>query len=89
MLNAFTALESGITRFDTAVGGLGGSPFAHGAGGNLATEDLVAVLDDCGVRTGIDIEALVGVAALVERLVGRTVPSGVAHAGPRSRLARL
>ncbi len=89
LLNAFTALESGITRFDTAVGGLGGSPFAHGAGGNLATEDLVDVHDDCAVRTGIDIEALVGDAALVERLVGRTVPSGVAHAGPRGRLARL
>ncbi len=89
LLNAFAALDAGVTRFDTAVGGLGGSPFAHGAGGNLATEGFVAVLDDCGVRTGIDIEALVGVAALVERLVGRPVPSGVAHAGPRTRRASL
>lgn len=89
LLNAFTALESGIARFDTAVGGLGGSPFAHGAGGNLATEDLVAVLDDCGVRSGIDVEAVIEVAALVEKLVGRPVPSGVAHAGPRTRRAPL
>ncbi len=85
LLNAFTGLERGVTRFDTAVGGLGGSPFAHGAGGNLATEELVAVLDDCGVASGIDIEALLSAAALVERLVGRPVPSGVAHAGPRTR----
>jgi len=89
LLNAYTALESGVTRFDTAVGGLGGSPFAHGAGGNLATEDLVAVLDDCGVRSGIDIEGVIAAAALVEQLVGRAVPSGVAHAGPRTRRAEL
>jgi hydroxymethylglutaryl-CoA lyase len=83
LANALTALERGITRFDTAVGGLGGSPFAHGAGGNLATETLVATLDDLGVATGIDIDALVAAALLVEDLVGRPVPSGVAHHGPR------
>lgn len=86
LLNAFAALELGVTRFDTAVGGLGGSPFAHGAGGNLATEELVAVLDDCGVHTGIHIERLVAAAALLESLIGRPVPSTVAHAGPRTRL---
>lgn len=85
LLNAWTALGRGVTRFDTAVGGLGGSPFAHGAGGNLATEGLVALLDDAGITTGIDVEALVTAAALVEDLVGRAVPSGVAHAGPRTR----
>ena len=83
LANALTALERGITRFDTAVGGLGGSPFAHGAGGNLATETLVATLDDLGVTTGIDIDDLVAAALLVEDLVGRPVPSGVAHHGPR------
>lgn len=85
LLNAWVAIERGVTRFDTAVGGLGGSPFAHGAGGNLATEALVAVLDDAGIATGIDVERLVLAAALVEELVGRPVPSGVAHAGPRTR----
>ncbi|NLD75160.1 MAG: hydroxymethylglutaryl-CoA lyase [Acidimicrobiales bacterium] len=85
LANAFTALERGISRFDTAVGGLGGSPFAHGAGGNLATEVLVAALDDAGVSTGIEIERLVDAALLVEELVGRPVPSGVAHQGPRTR----
>lgn len=87
LLNAWTALGRGVTRFDCAVGGLGGSPFAHGAGGNLATEELVAVLDDAGIATGIDLDGLVSVAAGLESLVGRPVPSGVAHAGPRSRLA--
>jgi hydroxymethylglutaryl-CoA lyase len=83
LANALAALERGITRFDTAVGGLGGSPFAHGAGGNLATETLVATLDDLGVTTGIDVHRLVAAALLVEDLVGRPVPSGVAHHGPR------
>lgn len=85
LVNAYAGLGLGFTRFDTAVGGLGGSPFAHGAGGNLATEELVALLDDLGVVTGIDVEGLVEAAALVEGLVGRPVPSGVAHAGPRTR----
>lgn len=83
LVNAYAALERGITRFDTAVGGLGGSPFAHGAGGNLATESLVAVLDDLGVDTGIDLQSLIEAATLIESLVGRPVPSGVAHHGPR------
>lgn len=87
LVNAYAALELGIERFDTAVGGLGGSPFAHGAGGNLATEELVALLDDLGIETGIDVDGLIEAALLVERLVGRPVPSGVAHAGPRTRAA--
>lgn len=85
LANALTALERGICRFDTAVGGLGGSPFAHGAGGNLATEVLVAALDDLGVHTGIAVEPLIEAALLVEELVGRPIPSGVAHQGPRTR----
>lgn len=85
LVNAYAALQRGVSRFDTSVGGLGGSPFAHGAGGNLATETLVAVLDDLDVATGIDVEGLVEAAALLERLVGRPVPSGVAHHGPRHR----
>ncbi len=87
LVNAYAALGLGVARFDTSVGGLGGSPFAHGATGNLATEELVAVLDDLGVATGIDVEMLVEAAALVSQLVGRPVPSRVAAAGPRHRLA--
>jgi hydroxymethylglutaryl-CoA lyase len=87
LVNAYAALERGVARFDTAVGGVGGSPFAHGAGGNLATEELVAVLDDLGLETGIRVEGLVLAAAVIEELVGRPVPSGVAHHGPRDRAA--
>ena len=85
---AHTALQLGVNRFDTSVGGLGGSPFATGATGNLATEELVAVLDDLGVATGIDVHGLIAAAAIVSELVGRPVPSRVATAGPRTRLAR-
>jgi hydroxymethylglutaryl-CoA lyase len=87
LLNAWVGLERGVRRFDTSVGGLGGSPFAAGAAGNVATEELVAVLDDCGVVTGIDVEGLIDAAALLTSLVEHPVPSAVAAAGSRSRLA--
>ncbi len=87
LANAHTALERGIARFDTSVGGLGGSPFAHGAGGNLATEGLVAVLDDLGIATGIDLDRLLDAAAILQGLVDRPLPSPVFHHGPRSRRA--
>lgn len=87
LVNAFAGLQRGVARFDTAVGGLGGSPFAHGAGGNLATEGLVAMLDDLGVDTGIDVERLLEAAGLIGELVGRDLPSAVAHHGPRLRSA--
>ena len=87
LVNAYEAITLGVTRFDTAVGGLGGSPFAHGAGGNLATEDLVHLCDDLGIATGIDLARLLEASALVAGLVGRPVPSRVAAAGPRSATA--
>ena len=77
LTNAFAALLLGVTAFDTAVGGLGGSPFAAGAGGNLATEDLVHLCDGLGIDTGIDLEAMVAVAGTVADLIGRPVPSRV------------
>lgn len=88
LLNAFAALQLGVDRFDTSIGGLGGSPFAAGAAGNLATEELVAVLDDLGVRTGIDLEALLLAAGVAAELVDHPLPSRVAAVGPRSRLAQ-
>lgn len=75
LTNAFAALLLGVTAFDTAVGGLGGSPFAAGAGGNLATEDLVHLCNGLGIDTGIDLDALVAVARSVGDLIGRPVPS--------------
>jgi len=86
LVNAYAAMHLGVRCFDTAVGGLGGSPFATGAGGNLATEDLVHLCDDLGVATGIDLAALLTASARVAEVVGHPVPSRVAAAGPRSRL---
>ena len=87
LVNLYAGLQAGVIRFDTSVGGLGGSPFAAGAAGNVATEEVVALCDDLGVHTGIGIDALIEAALLVERLVGHPVPSRVAHVGPRSRRA--
>ncbi|MGH9293982.1 MAG: hydroxymethylglutaryl-CoA lyase [Acidimicrobiales bacterium] len=86
LLNAYAALGAGIFRFDTSLGGLGGSPFADGSGGNLSTEDFVALLDDLGLRTGIDLEVLLGASQLLQSLVGHELSSRVAAAGPRTRL---
>lgn len=84
---AYAALQLGVTRFDTSVGGLGGSPFADGAAGNLATEGFVAMLDDIGVHSGIDVDGVIRAAELAGQLVGHPLPSPVARTGPRTRLA--
>jgi hydroxymethylglutaryl-CoA lyase len=82
LTNAVAAYHLGVRRFDTGVGGLGGSPFAPGAGGNLATEDLVLLLEDIGVRTGVDLDALIDVSRGLGKVLGRELPSRVARAGP-------
>lgn len=75
LVNAWAAMETGVRRFDTSIGGLGGSPFAPGAGGNLATEELVALLDDVGVTTGIRLPALLRACAIARDLVGHPLAS--------------
>jgi hydroxymethylglutaryl-CoA lyase len=85
LANVFAGLERGVTRFDASVGGLGGCPYAPGATGNIVTEDLVHMLEDMGIATGVDLDALVACAHLAEELVGRELPSQVLRAGPRSR----
>jgi hydroxymethylglutaryl-CoA lyase len=86
LANVLTALDLGVTEFDASVGGIGGCPYAPGASGNIATEELVHMLEDMGMATGIDLDALIEVAELAEKLIGRTLPSGVLRAGPRTRL---
>src|ERR1700754_1618586 len=86
LANILTALDLGITEFDASVGGLGGCPYAAGATGNVATEEVVHMLEDMGIDTGIDLDALVEAAELAQRIVGRELPSGVLRAGPRTRL---
>lgn len=86
LVNAYAALELGVTRFDTSVGGLGGSPFAEDAGGNLATEDLVYLLEDLGFRTGVDFDRLLATNKRLSGWLGRPLPSRVAGAElPRRR----
>jgi hydroxymethylglutaryl-CoA lyase len=85
LANVLAALELGVADFDASVGGLGGCPYAPGATGNVATEEFVNMVEDMGIATGIDLEAMIAAAAEAERIVGRTLPSQVLRAGPRSR----
>jgi hydroxymethylglutaryl-CoA lyase len=85
LANILTALELGITEFDASVGGLGGCPYAPGATGNVATEEVVHMLHDMGIDTGIDLDKMIECAALAQEIVGRELPSGVLKAGPRNR----
>jgi hydroxymethylglutaryl-CoA lyase len=87
LANVLAALERGVTRFDASIGGLGGCPYAPGASGNAVTEDLVHMLEDLGIDTGIDLATLIACAALAQDIVGRELPSAMLHAGPR--LARV
>jgi isopropylmalate/homocitrate/citramalate synthase len=82
LANAYAGLEAGATVFEASVGGLGGCPFAPRATGNVATEDLVYLLHGEGLETGIDLDALVGVAEWLEGVLGRPLPGRVYRAGP-------
>lgn len=83
MANLYTALEAGATMFDTALGGIGGCPNVPQAAGNLSTEDVVYMLEDMGVDTGIDLEAIIKAALLLEKILGKTLPGQVMKSGPR------
>lgn len=78
--NVQAGLRAGVAEFDSSVGGLGRCPFAKGATGNLATEDLVWLLHGLGIETGVDLEAVVRVAQWMSRTLGRPVPSRVTAA---------
>ncbi|MBE2251426.1 MAG: hydroxymethylglutaryl-CoA lyase [Myxococcus sp.] len=71
LANALVGLQLGVTTFDSSIGGLGGCPYAPGAAGNLATEDLVFMLHGMGVETGIDLNRLVEAGELAQELIGR------------------
>ena len=86
LANLYAALQLGVTNFDASVGGLGGCPYAPGATGNIATEEVVAMVEDMGIRTGIDIDLLLDAASFAQVAVGKELPSNVLRAGPRSRL---
>jgi hydroxymethylglutaryl-CoA lyase len=84
LANVLVGLEMGIRTFDAAIGGLGGCPYAPGASGNLATEDLVYMLDGMGIATGVDLQRLWEAGRLAEALVQRPLPGRVHRAGLRS-----
>jgi isopropylmalate/homocitrate/citramalate synthase len=83
--NAYAALEAGVSVLDASVGGLGGCPFAPRATGNIATEDLVYLLEGERVETGVDLDALIAVSQWLEELLGRQLEGFVYRAGPFRR----
>lgn len=83
LASAYAAVLAGVRRLDASVGGLGGCPFAPGATGNIATEDLVYLLRDRGIDTGIDLDAMIAAASLAQSLVRHELPSALLRAGDR------
>lgn len=81
--NALAAIDAGVRRIDGSVGALGGCPFAPGASGNVALEDVAHVLEESGIATGVSVDGLVTAARLATGAVGRAVSSHVGLAGPR------
>ena len=81
LANVLAAVQSGITRFDGSLGGLGGCPYAPGASGNISSEDAIHMLDAMGYDTGINISKLIGLARELPLIVGHPVPGQVAKAG--------
>jgi len=81
LANAYAGIEAGVTVLDASVGGIGGCPFAPGATGNIATEDLVFMLERAGYSTGYDLDALIGTARWIGEKIGRPTPSALSRAG--------
>ncbi|WP_308911794.1 hydroxymethylglutaryl-CoA lyase [Pseudokordiimonas caeni] len=79
--NAWAAYQAGAEVLDASIGGLGGCPFAPKATGNIATEDLLYMLEECGIETGVELETLIETARFVEGVLGRPVPAAVTQAG--------
>ena len=83
LASAYAAVSSGVTRLDASVGGLGGCPFAPGASGNIATEDLVYLLRDSDIAVDVDLQAAIAAAEVARRAVGHDLPSALLRAGDR------
>lgn len=84
--NALAAYDAGVRSFDTAVGGIGGCPYAPGATGNVCTEDLVHMFHQCGIPTGSDLEALIDISQDLPEVLGHGVPGFIMKAGTSERL---
>ncbi|MBU4529328.1 MAG: hydroxymethylglutaryl-CoA lyase [Desulfomicrobium sp.] len=86
LANALAAVDEGVRSFDSALGGIGGCPYAPGATGNVCTEDLVHMLHGCGIETGVDLEALIDLSGTLSESIGHQVPGYVLKSGTSSRL---
>ena len=82
LANVLAGLQAGVTVYDASVGGLGGCPYAKGASGNISTEDLVHMLHEMGIETGVDLAKLIESATLAQELVGRPLDARVSKVGP-------
>ena len=85
LASAYAAVSAGVTRLDSSVGGLGGCPFAPGATGNIATEDLVYLLRDSDIHVDVDLQAAIAAADVAKSVVGHDLPSSLLRAGDRIR----
>jgi hydroxymethylglutaryl-CoA lyase len=83
LASAYAAVQAGVTRLDAAVGGLGGCPFAPGASGNIATEDLVYLLRDSDIDVDVDLDRAIAAAKVAQHAVGHELPSALLRAGDR------
>ncbi len=81
LANILAALQEGVTVFDGSIGGLGGCPYAVGASGNVATEDLISMLEEMGIETGIDLQKLIGCAKYARTIIQKDLPSHLLSAG--------
>lgn len=84
--NMIAGMQAGIDRYDTALGGVGGCPFAPGATGNVCTEDVVHMLDEMNVTTNINLDKLIEASQLLQQLLGHELPGQVVKSGKSSRL---
>ena len=85
LANVLAALDLGVATFDASAGGLGGCPYAPGAAGNLATEDLIFMLDGLGIETGVDLARVVEASRFIESRIGHALPSRFAQAAKAGR----
>jgi hydroxymethylglutaryl-CoA lyase len=85
--NAFAAVEAGAVALDASIGGVGGCPFAPAATGNIATEDLLYMLDRSGIESGVSLTALIETARWLQEQLGRPIPGMLMKAGPFPKVA--
>lgn len=88
MANFYAALSVGVSYFDTAIGGMGGSPFAQGAAGNIATEDAAFLCEELGIATGLDLDKLIECVKMAEAIVGHPLPGKLGRGGSLTAFRR-